>query len=174
MSHFIQNKPTGLLRLLLRAPLLLYRAGLGWLLGERFLMLHYVGYKSRLTRETVIEVIGSEKESDTYYVAAAWGSKSDWFRSVRSDPEVIIQVGKRKINAYAQILALEAAAQQLCKYAREHPAAFREISRLLTGKSLEGTNEECTQLAQTIPVIAFHAQRNWSLENGGAKPVGAE
>ena len=156
MSNLVKNKPKGLLRWLLRAPLWLYHAGLGWVLGERFLMLRYIGHKSGLLRETVIEVMRHDKEEDIYYVASAWGTKSDWFQSVRTTPKVKVQVGKWPMDADTQILEFEDAANELFRYANHHRTAFHEISILLAGKVLQGTEEDFQQLAKSVPVIAFH------------------
>ncbi|WP_234820650.1 hypothetical protein [Mycolicibacterium goodii] len=35
--------PTGLSRLLFRAPLAMYKARLGWVFGNRILLLHHIG-----------------------------------------------------------------------------------------------------------------------------------
>jgi len=42
--------PRGLVRLAFRAPIWLYRAHLGWLLGYRFVLLTHTGRKSVLPR----------------------------------------------------------------------------------------------------------------------------
>ena len=156
MSKLIANKPKGLLRWALRAPRWLYHIGLGWVLGERFLMLSYVGRRSGLRRETVIEVIGHDKEKDIYFVASGWGTRSDWYRSILANPAVSIQVGKRRFDARAQTLDLEESVQRLSAYASKHPAAFHELSRLMTGNALKGTEQECRQMAQSVPVIGFY------------------
>jgi deazaflavin-dependent oxidoreductase (nitroreductase family) len=123
-------------------------------------MLNYIGRKSGQHRETVIEVVDHDKEGDTYYVASGWGTRSDWFQSIRANPEVRIQVGRRKIAADAQVLLLEDSAKRLATYARNHRTAFHELSMLLTGKALAGTDKECLDLARTVPVIAFCPKRS--------------
>ena len=67
----------GLLRIGVRLPVLLYRARLGWLLGGRFLMLTTTGRKTILPRQTVLEVVLHDQETDTYYIA------SGWFRNIQ-------------------------------------------------------------------------------------------
>lgn len=55
MPGFVDARPPrGLLRLAARLPLWLYRAGLGWLLSNRFLMLTHIGRKSGLPRQVVV------------------------------------------------------------------------------------------------------------------------
>ena len=156
MSNLVKHKPRGIVRWALRAPRWLYRAGLGWLLGERFLLLRYTGRKSGLQRETVIEVVDHDRERDTYYVASGWGAKSDWFLSIQANPEVRVQVGRHKMTARAQILDLEDAVRRLSSYAKHHPTAFHELSRVMFGRTLKGTNEELLEFARSIPIIALH------------------
>jgi deazaflavin-dependent oxidoreductase (nitroreductase family) len=91
-----RRKPSGLLRLLLRAPIALYRMGLGGLLGGRFLLLSHVGRKTGKTRQALVEVMRHDQESDRYIVASGWGERSDWLRNVQRAPEVTLVVGRRK------------------------------------------------------------------------------
>lgn len=63
--------PRGFTRLLARLPRWLFHLHLGWLLGNRFLLLSHTGRKSGLPRQSVLEVLQYEKVSDTYYVLAA-------------------------------------------------------------------------------------------------------
>ena len=49
--------PQGCSRLLFRAPVWLYRLGLGGLFGKRMLLLNHTGRKSGLPRQAVLEVV---------------------------------------------------------------------------------------------------------------------
>ena len=60
--------PKGFNRLMFRAPIWLYRLGLGWMLGKRFLLLNHTGRESGLPRQTVLEVVDYNKTSNTYYI----------------------------------------------------------------------------------------------------------
>ena len=64
----------GLLRVrwLARAPIGLYRARLGFLLGSRLLMLEHLGRKSGARRYVVLEVVARPRPG-TYVVASAFG-----------------------------------------------------------------------------------------------------
>src|SRR6266511_3711376 len=79
----------GRLRALLRLPIWLYRLRLGWLLGERGLMLTHIGRKSGQLRRTVLEVGGYDPTSDTYTIVAGWGERSDWVRNIQQRPDVL-------------------------------------------------------------------------------------
>ena len=130
------RQPHGLLRLLLRIPILLYRVNLGWLLGKRFLMLTHVGRKSGLPREVVLEVVYHDSETGAYFVAAGWRGKADWFKNIQSNPVVQVMAGRRTFKASAQVMQLAEAATTFYIYALRHPLAFHEISRLMMGEAL--------------------------------------
>ncbi|HKI54146.1 MAG TPA: nitroreductase family deazaflavin-dependent oxidoreductase, partial [Anaerolineales bacterium] len=97
-NSIVDRPPSKALRFGLRLPIFLYRIKLGWLLGDRFLMLTHTGRKSGLPRHTVIEVVKHDKETDTYYVVSGWGEKSDWYRNIRKTPQVTVQSGRRKFQ----------------------------------------------------------------------------
>lgn len=149
------QQPRGLLRYALRLPVWLYHLRLGWLLGERFLLLTHMGRKSGLMRQAVIEVVRHDKATDTYFVASGFGNKSDWLLNIKQNPNVTITVRQRALMVRARLLSESDSAKELLDYAKRHPIAFRELSALLTGKPLETTEENCRQFAKSAPIIAF-------------------
>jgi deazaflavin-dependent oxidoreductase (nitroreductase family) len=76
------------LRALFKSPILLYRLGLGWLVGRLFMILTTTGRKSGLPRPTAIEY---HRLHGRKYVMNAYGTKSDWYRNLLADPLVTIQ-----------------------------------------------------------------------------------
>lgn len=149
-----RQPPSGLSRLFYRFPILLYRIGLGWLLGERFLLLHHTGRKTGLPRQTVLEVVRHDEESDTYFVASGWGEKSDWFRNIMQTPKVEIEVGRRHLNAVAERLEPEEAERELVDYERRHPKALRTLAKYM-GFDFSGTREDIYAMVQQLPMVAF-------------------
>lgn len=148
-------RPTsGLFRWLTRLPIGLYRARLGWLLGNRFLMLTHIGRKSGLPRDTVLEVVRHDRATDTYIVVAGFGEKSDWFRNISQTPEVIVHVGRRRYPAIASRLSFEEAMREFKDYAQRHPAALRVLARLL-GYPWDGTEAGYEKMAGLLPIVAL-------------------
>jgi deazaflavin-dependent oxidoreductase (nitroreductase family) len=145
----------GLLRVGLKLPLMLYRLHLGWLLGQRFLRLTHVGRRSGKHYRTVVEVVDHDPVTDSYIVTSGWGDRSDWFRNIQKNPEVVINVGRRQLKAKAERLSGDEAEHWLLDYARKHPRTFRELAHVMTGEKLEGTPEDCHRLAEAAPVVAF-------------------
>ncbi|HET9117672.1 MAG TPA: nitroreductase family deazaflavin-dependent oxidoreductase, partial [Pseudonocardiaceae bacterium] len=91
-------------RRLMRAPIWLYRARLGFLFGSRMLMLEHIGRRSGARRCVVLEVI-DHPTPNTYVVASGFGTQSQWFRNVRANPHVRVCVaGRAPTPALARML----------------------------------------------------------------------
>ena len=152
----IDTQPKGMLRFGLRLPILFYRLRLGWLLGDRFLMLTHTGRKSGLLHQTIIEVVKHDKETNTYYVASGWGEKSDWYQNIRKTPKVTVQVRGRKFQTTAEFIPVEKAIDIVNDYAREHPIAFNELSGLFFGERMKKGSDAPERVAKKMPMVAFH------------------
>lgn len=155
-NSIVDRPPSKALRFGLRLPILLYRIGLGWLLGDRFLMLTHIGRKSGLPHQTVIEVVKHDKETDTYYVVSGWGEKSDWYQNIRKTPLVTVNVRGRKFQTKAEFIPQEKASRILNTYAREHPIAFSELSELFLGERMKPGSDAPERIARKMPMVAFH------------------
>ncbi|HJO22237.1 MAG: nitroreductase family deazaflavin-dependent oxidoreductase [Myxococcota bacterium] len=140
-------RPSGLLRLALRAPIPLYRWHLGWLLGERFLLLGHRGAKTGLPRKTLLEVVHRDPESGSITVAAGFGSKSHWFRNLEMSPNATVQVGTRRFGVRAEFLDEETAGDIMAGYARRNPRAARTLMRFC-GFEVDGSEADYREVAQ--------------------------
>lgn len=151
-----RKSPTGLGRLFFRAPIWLYRWGLGWLLGGRFLLINHIGRKSGLLRQAVVEVIARDKERDFYYVAAGFGPKSQWYQNLLTIPDVTIMVGRKKLAVTAVPLSPTEAGAAILDYAWRHPTAIKNLARMV-GWEVDGTEAGYRALGEQnlIPVVRF-------------------
>ncbi|NOY98719.1 MAG: nitroreductase family deazaflavin-dependent oxidoreductase [Chloroflexi bacterium] len=138
-----------------RMPICLYKLGLGWTLGKRFLLLTHTGRKSGLPRQAVLEIMRHDPQTDTYYVSSGFGEKSHWFQNVMQTPQVTLQVGNRRLSAVARRLPRPEAERELSAYAQEHPLALKELSRIL-GFRYDGSQASLQMLVDNIPIVAFH------------------
>ena len=93
--------PSGVSRALFRAPIYLYRLGLGWLFGKRILLLHHIGRVSGTARQVVFEVVEHDPTDGSFVVASGWGPTAAWYRNILHTPQVSIQVGRRTIPVTA-------------------------------------------------------------------------
>ena len=94
----VRARPTGLARVLVRAPVLLYRLGLGGLIAKHTLLLTTTGRRSGLPRVVPLDY---HQEGDTFYLIVEGGSRSPWFRNLVANPEVEVRVGCRRIKGMA-------------------------------------------------------------------------
>lgn len=75
-------------RLLFKAPINLWRLGLGPLIGHILMIITHKGRKSGLPRRTMVEY---HKHDGTIYAPCAFGPRSDWYRNIAADPRVTVQ-----------------------------------------------------------------------------------
>jgi deazaflavin-dependent oxidoreductase (nitroreductase family) len=146
--------PRGLARLAWRAPIWLYRLGLGGLLGGRFVLLNHIGRKSGQLRQAVVEVVGHDEATGAYLVASGFGEKADWYKNVMVHPDITIQVGRKQMAAHVERLPLPQATEVMLDYSRRHPATLRTLAGLLGYRS-DGSEADVRFLAGVIPILAL-------------------
>lgn len=152
----ISKPPTGLQRWFFRFPIVFYRLHLGWLLGGRFLLINHIGRKTGQPRQTVVEVVSHDQESDIYYVASGWGYKSNWYRNLMAHPNATIQVGRRKLTVHAENAAPETGARVLQDYRERHPFAANQLGGLMGLDIGEANASELAHIVHTsLPIVAF-------------------
>lgn len=139
-------------RTLARAPIRLYDAGYGWLLGERALMLQHTGRRSGVPRFVVLEVV-RRLSSTRYVIAAGMGETADWYRNVLKDPRVRVWVGRKcGVAGAARPIEQAEARKHFEAYRTERPTTWRllrpVIARLIGRPGL--TDEE---LFIAVPLV---------------------
>jgi deazaflavin-dependent oxidoreductase (nitroreductase family) len=149
------RRPSRLLRLLFRAPIMLYRVRMGWLLGGRFLLLTNMGRKTGKARRTVIEVVVRDRSVPEVAVIAAWGEHAQWVRNLKAAPAISIQIGRIKWSEPEhRFLDPTQATELMDTYRREHPYAARALARLL-GWPTDTNDPGYEQFARTLCAVAF-------------------
>lgn len=147
--------PSGFSRLFWRAPTWIYRLGLGGLVKSRMLLLHHKGRKSGVARENVLEIVNYDKEADTYYVAAGFGRKSDWFQNILKDPQVSIVVGRKEKLVTAEPLPADESGRAMVEYAHRNPRAAKSLMHLC-GYEVDGSDQDYFELGEdAIPFVAL-------------------
>lgn len=118
-------------RALMRAPIWLYRARLGFLFGSRTLMLEHTGRKSGARRYVVLEVV-SRPAPGTFVVSSGFGERSQWFRNLIANPRVRVSIaGHGPRVATARRLPADEADAALADYASRHPRAWAGFKNVL-------------------------------------------
>ena len=151
--------PRGLARMAFRLPIWLYKLDLGWLLGKRALLLQHTGRKSGLVRETVLEVVRFNPDTNTFLVAAGFGETSDWFQNLLHTPRAHIQVGSQKFEVTAERVPFPEAVDEFRTYALNHPGALKVLGSLL-GVKLTGSDEDYPFLGRLMPLVKLRSIRN--------------
>ncbi len=151
----VDRRPTGLLRLLLRAPAWVYRVGAGRLLGHRFLYLAHTGRTSGQRRDVVLEVARFDRTTPEAFVVSAWGEQSDWFRNISAAPPLEVRVGaERWRQPRHRVLDASEAERLLRGYAKAHPRAWRALAPKL-GLAGGITPAAMNEAAARFPAVAF-------------------
>jgi deazaflavin-dependent oxidoreductase (nitroreductase family) len=128
----IDRPPSGWLRVVFRAPVLLYRVGLGGLLGRRFLYVMHTGRRSGRRRETVLEVVEYDRSVPEAFVVAAWGERSDWYRNITAAAAVEVRVGvQRWRHPQHRVLDTEETVRLLETYRASHPYAWNRLAPVI-------------------------------------------
>jgi deazaflavin-dependent oxidoreductase (nitroreductase family) len=81
-----------------------YRAGMGKVVGRMMLLLTTTGRKSGNPHTVCVQY---EMMDGKYYIGAGFGEKCDWYKNLKVNPRVTIEVGSRKFNGTAEVLAGE-------------------------------------------------------------------
>lgn len=115
-----------------RAPIHLYRWGLGAVLGKRLMLLEHTGRTSGRPRFVCLEVI-DRPTHDTLLVASGFGSTSQWYQNLRATPTCFISTGRlRRHPANATMLPADRSAQALSRYRAEHPTSWKFLERVVS------------------------------------------
>lgn len=113
-------------RWLMRLPIPLFRAGFGWLFGDRLVLIEHRGRKTGERRFVVVEVVG--REPGALRVASGFGGRAQWYRNIASNGVAFLTVGgHRRTDASARLLDPVASERALRAYADLHPRAWRHL-----------------------------------------------
>ncbi len=86
MQTLYPNNPLG--KVLFKLPILLWRLGLGPIVGKLLMIITHTGRKSGTPRHTMVEY---HSMNGIKYVAAAFGVQTQWYRNILANPQVTIQ-----------------------------------------------------------------------------------
>ena len=135
-----------------RAPITLYRVGLGGLLGRRFVLLEHRGRRSGQIRQVVLETL--RVDADVIYVASGYGWSAQWLRNISADSRVRVTCGwSRPRGARAQILEPVDAAAVLEDYRQRHRLAARSLAPILGLGQLASDAPLPVELGERLPVV---------------------
>jgi deazaflavin-dependent oxidoreductase (nitroreductase family) len=101
----------------------------GWerWIGAQWMLITTTGRKTGKHRDAMVDVMDYDKATDTYTIEAAYGTKTDWYRNMQSNPIFEAQVGRRKFKAHATELSNEGAGEMLVQFYRRKPFYTRSV-----------------------------------------------
>ncbi|HVP20421.1 MAG TPA: nitroreductase family deazaflavin-dependent oxidoreductase [Anaerolineaceae bacterium] len=126
--------PTGLVKWLYKTPILVYRLGLGFLVGRLFMIMTTVGRKSGQPRRTGIEF---HEYKGRRYVFSAWGAKADWYRNIEAKPCLTIQTWRGAESVLAHRITSDAELAEAFTFARSNPSMRMVMQSAGFGQILE-------------------------------------
>ena len=147
--------PAGFTGALFRLPIHLYRLRLGWLFGNRLLLLNHTGRVSGTSRQTVLEVAERDATDHSYTVASGWGPTADWYRNILHNPNVSIQVGTRTIPVTAVPLSKEQGGDIFSRYAARHRRSAKFVLPTVLGFSVDGSDNDFRAVGEHLPFVRF-------------------
>jgi len=150
------HKPSGWQRRLLKAPSYLYRARLGLLFGDRFVMVEHRGRVSHSRHFTVIEVAG---RFDTEWVCASGtGPGADWYCNLKAGGLEAIWVGSKRHRAIVRFLTDSEAADVMAEYERAHPRTAAKLLKMMD-VTYDGTDARRIEMMKRVPMVGFAPYR---------------
>jgi deazaflavin-dependent oxidoreductase (nitroreductase family) len=151
----VRDEAPAAMKVAFRVPTLVYRIGLGGLLGRRFLQLVHRGRKSGLERRVVLEVIRYEADPPSATVLSGWGERSQWFRNIRANAPVAVWIGgERWLLPEHIVLEPDQVAEVVEEYRRSHGILMWVLERFF-GWPWRTSEEQRKQLARDLTAIVF-------------------
>jgi deazaflavin-dependent oxidoreductase (nitroreductase family) len=137
-----------------RAPLPLYRAGLGWLMGHTFLVFVHVGRKTGTPHATAAMVLSRDRRTGEVVICSAWGPHTDWIRNLRAHPAVQVQIGRATFVPQQRFLTADEAFAVAATFRRDHPWRMQVLRRVLGWADLR-SDAAVREFISTRPFVGF-------------------
>jgi deazaflavin-dependent oxidoreductase (nitroreductase family) len=118
-------------RALVRAPIILFQHDLGWVLGQRVLMLEHTGRRSGQVRLVCLEVV-DRPAPERIVIVSGFGERAQWYRNLQADPRCFVSIGRlRRSPARAQFMTPGEAGAALDRYKRAHPGSWKRLRQAI-------------------------------------------
>jgi deazaflavin-dependent oxidoreductase (nitroreductase family) len=153
-SFSFRRRPRGVFKWVLRLPVYLFRFRLGFLLGDRFLLITHVGRCSGTLHDTPVEVVVHDADTREYVVCSGTGPQADWYRNLQAKPVRRVQVGNRRWVPDQRMLDDVESAARFAEYELAHPRAAERLLDAM-GNSYDGTAAGRVAMMADMPMVAF-------------------
>ncbi len=136
-----------------KSPIFLYRLGLGWLFGHRFMMLTHVGRRSRKVYRTILAVLRFDRPTREIVTISAW-TGSDWYKNIQALPALEVETGFTRYVPSFRTLPPAELAELFLEYRDQHPLFCRIVCKI-PGWKWNSNYDEFLELAGSVRGIAF-------------------
>ena len=142
----------------MKMPTILYRLGLGWMFGKRFMLLTHVGRRSGKTYRTVLAVLRFNEKTHEIFAVSPW-SKSNWYHNIQAVPALEVETGNGRFSTirYAPTqrnLTPEEIASLFIEFRSRYPIFSQMVARI-PGWKINSSYAEFLELARTLRGVAF-------------------
>lgn len=142
-----------ILKFLYRLPILLYRLGLGPLIGKYILILSTYGRKTGKVHHTPVEYY---QHKDKIYVMSGFAEKPDWYRNLQENPQAGLNIKYQKLRVRARIPETEAEWEGVIAFLKSSPVA--ELSEPGLDHHLD--DPEIQDAIKNWPIFTFDASES--------------
>ena len=139
-----------LIKKLYRTPILLYRLGLGSLIGNVILILSTFGRKTGQVHRTPVEYFQYQGQ---LYVMSGFAGRPDWYKNLQADPHASLSIKGQRICAKARPPRSEAEWEGVIAFLQSSPVA--QFSEPELKQHLE--QPDFRAAIKTWPVLTFDA-----------------
>lgn len=151
----LNRVPRKILHLIQLPPQIVYAIGLGPLIGRMVLLLTTIGRKSGKERITQLQY---EEIDGCYFVAAALGEKTDWYRNILANSRVKIRVKSKRLTGLAEIITETEKKAAFLEYRyKKHPHMVGSIMRS-GGMPIPPQRNDFMDYAQRIALVKITPQ----------------
>ena len=150
----LRRRPGRLALIVFRLPLLLYRQGWGWLLGDTFLLLVHAGRTTGKRYSTVAMVLRYDARTHEAVICSAWGKDADWIRNIGARPALQVQIGRDSFTPQQRFLSEEESLAVLSEFQHRHPQRSRLLASILGWGDLR-SDTAGREFVSTRPFVSF-------------------
>jgi deazaflavin-dependent oxidoreductase (nitroreductase family) len=162
----LRRRPGRLALVVFRLPLLMYRRGWGWLLGDTFLLLVHAGRTTGKRYSTVAMVLRYDARTREAVICSAWGQDADWIRNIQARPALQVQIGRDSFTPQQRFLSEDEGLAVLAGFRRRHRQRSRLIASVLGWGDL-GSDAAARDFVSTRPFVSLRPLGSGQQSTGG-------
>lgn len=128
-----------LVKRIYRMPILLYRLGLGFLIGKYILILTTYGRKTGKLRRTPVEYY---QHKGRIFVMSGFGTRPDWYKNLQANPQAGLTIKDQRLCARARTPETEAEWDGLIAYLKASPVTQLSAPGIMEKLDNPGVRDE--------------------------------